>query len=118
NYWRQVPADTESPRVFGQMDVFTRFYLRRARPTDFYVHVWWEDDPRGRRTLIGQFGPFNVAFQPADLVRDSSFRLHNVQFRGVGRHTVRLVRRRRAVTPLVGRWDVLVKTHFAVERVP
>ena len=31
NYWREVPADTEFPRVFGRLDLCTRFYLKRAQ---------------------------------------------------------------------------------------
>ena len=116
NYWRRVPADTEFPRVFGQMDLFTRFYLTNARPAEFFVRVWWDDSPTRGRELIGQFGPFLVPFQPADLVRDYAFRLYNIQFRGVGRHTIRLVRDRRAAWPATSGWGVVAETHFTVER--
>ena len=118
NYWREVPPETEFPRVFGRLDLFTRFYLTRARPVEYHVRVWWEDTPRPRHELIGQYGPFPVPFRPDELVRDRVFRLQNVQLRGVGRHTVRLVRLRPASVWRRGRWAVIAETHFCVERGP
>ena len=118
NYWREVPADTEFPRVFGRLDLFTRFYLTRARPVEYYVRVWWEDTPRPRHERVGQYGPFPMHFRTDELVRDRVFRLQNVQLRGVGRHTVRLVRLRPASVWQRGRWAVVAETHFCVERGP
>lgn len=118
DYWRQVPGDTEFPRVYGQLDLFTRFYLDCAQPVEFRVHVWWEDHPGRQRRRIGQFGPFNVVFQSGEFVRDYAFRLHNVQFQGIGRHTVRLLRKRRGELASAGRWAVVAETHFTVERGP
>lgn len=119
DYWRSVPGDTEFPKVFGRLDVFTRFYLSRAKPTDFLVKVWWEDNPRRRRELVGEYGPFRVPFQPGDLVLDRVFRLYNLEFRGTGRHTIRLIRDRAANrSPLSRRWVTIAQTHFTVERTP
>ncbi len=118
NYWREVPGDTEFPRVFGRLDLFTRFYLNRANPVDYYVRVWWEDTQRPRHELVGQFGPFPTPFRTDELVRDRVFRLHNVQLRGVGRYAVRLVRPRPASVWRRGQWAVVAETHFCVERGP
>ena len=119
NYWREVPGDTEFPRVFGRLDLFTRFYLNRANPVEYYLRVWWDDCPRlNRRDLIEQYGPFLVPFRPDELVRDRVFRLQNVQLRGAGRHTVRLIRLLPASVWRIGRWAVVADTHFFVERGP
>jgi hypothetical protein len=116
NYWREVPPDTEFPRVFGRLGLFTRFYLYDARTVDYFVRVWWDDTPRPRPELVGEYGPFPTAFRPDVLVRDRVFRLHNVQLRGVGRYTVRLVRLRPASVWKRSRWAVASETHFIVER--
>lgn len=118
NYWREVPPDTEFPRAFGRLDLFTRFYLTRARPVEYYVNVWWEDTPRPKHELVGRFGPFPIHFRPDELVRDRVFRLQNVQLRGVGRYTVRLVRFRKKPFWEKSRWVSVAETHFCVERGP
>ena len=37
NYWHDVPADTEFPRSLMRMDLFTRFYLEKAKPCEFLL---------------------------------------------------------------------------------
>ncbi|MBA4065884.1 MAG: hypothetical protein C0501_19625 [Isosphaera sp.] len=115
DYWRTVPADTEFPKLFGQLDVFTRFYMEQARPTVFRVQVSWVDHPSGVPEVIGDYGPFRVDFDPAETVRDVSFRLPMIRLQGVGRHTVELMR------PVKSGWRAgelvpIAHTHFFVER--
>ncbi len=92
DYWHEVPLDAEFPRVIGQLDLFTRFYLQNAQPTEFLVAIRWLDSPtrQGRRAV--RFGPFAVHFQPHELVHDHSFRVVNIRLGGVGRYSIRLVR--------------------------
>lgn len=74
-----VPADTEFPYTVPRIHVFTRFYLERAKPTDFRVRVLWLDHPSGIPEEIGLFGPYRVPFSRAAVVRDCSFNLHNIR---------------------------------------
>src|SRR5713226_5071039 len=69
DYWHDVPADTEFPRTLLRMDLFTRFYLERAKPCKFYLQVWWLDHPSGMQEMLGQFGPFLVNFRKGESVR-------------------------------------------------
>lgn len=82
DYWHEVPADVEFPRMIGRLDLFTRFYLRNARPTEFLVAIRWLDSStrQGRRPV--RFGPFTVNFQPNEFVRDHSFRVINIRLGG------------------------------------
>lgn len=115
DYVHEVPADAEFPRWLARVDLFTRFYLRRAAPVDFWVRVWWLDAPRQRTRFVEQFGPFPVPFQAHETVRDCVFRLANVPLPGVGLYAIRLTRRR----PFGWRgseFGIVTETHFRVER--
>jgi hypothetical protein len=112
DYWYDVPADAEFPRVVGRMDFFTRFYLRRAKPTAFYVSVCWADAPDLGRRRPARHGPYVVNFQPTDVVYDHSFRVVNIRLpgagrgaggRGPGRPPNRRKRRTRSASPAGGR---------------
>jgi hypothetical protein len=70
DYWYEVPPDTEFPRTIVRMDLFTRFYLQRAKPTEFFIQIWWMDHPSGDEEKIGIFGPFQVNFKPNIIVKD------------------------------------------------
>jgi hypothetical protein len=115
NYWHHVPPDTEFPYDLGRVDLFTRFYVTGASPTEFFVRVWWLDAPRGKPELAGHFGPFRVDFRPDESVRDHPFRIYNVRVNGVGRHAIRLLRRRPGGWR-AGRLAVQFETHFSVVR--
>jgi hypothetical protein len=115
DYWRTVSADAEFPKVFGRLDAFARFYLEQARPTVFRVQVSWVDHPSGVPEVVGDYGPFRVAFHHAETVRDVSFRLPTIQLQGTGRHRVELLR------PVKSGWRagelvLIAVTHFYVER--
>jgi hypothetical protein len=115
DYTYDVPPDTEFPRRLGQIDLFTRFYLEQAGPTDFFVLVRWTDSPDEQRNRVGRYGPYTVAFDPPDIVRDHVFRLQNIQLPGVGRYAILLVIRR--LPDWKGRkFGKLTETHFVVER--
>src|SRR5690348_616839 len=88
DYIHDVPPDTEFPRRVGRIDLFTRFYLEDADPTDFFVLVRWTDSPDQQRKRAGRYGPYTVYFRSADLVRDHLFRVENLQLLGVGRYTI------------------------------
>jgi hypothetical protein len=109
-----VPADTEFPYTVPRMHLFGRFYLDRAKPTNFRVRIRWLDAP-GRPTVTGVFGPFTVPFVVDETVRDYSFNLHNVRLHGIGTHRVELIRER------PGGWRPgqvvrVATTFFVVER--
>jgi hypothetical protein len=115
DYTYDVPADTEFPRRLARIDLFTRFYLDRAGPTDFYVLVRWTDSPDDQRRRVGRYGPYTVAFRPTDVVRDQVFRVQNIQLPGIGRYEILLLRRRSP--DWKGRkYGILKQTHFLVER--
>lgn len=109
-----VPADTEFPRFLPRVDLFTRFYLRRAAPTDFLIRIEWRGASESRRPSRQRYGPFAVGFQPGDGVYDHAFRLVNVRLEGPGWYAVVLYRRK--LTALGPRWGRLVETHWFVER--
>lgn len=115
DYWHDVPVDAEFPRTIGRMDLFTRFYLERAKPVAFTVRVWWNDHPSGISESIGSYGPFPVPFRPRDGVRDVAFRLHGVRLLGVGRYSVELLRER-ARGWQAGELASIARTDFSVER--
>jgi hypothetical protein len=97
------------------MQLFTRFFLMRAKPTNFRVRVVWEDHPSGAPEEIGVFGIFSVPFARNDIVHDCSFNLHNIRLLGVGRHTVELLRER-VVFWNDDEWVPIARTFFYVER--
>jgi hypothetical protein len=115
DYWHEVPADAEFPRVIGKLDLFTRFYLQNARPAEFFVSVRWLDSPTRRGRRPARFGPFPVNFQPHESVHDHSFRVINIRLGGVGRYSIRLVRE---VEPdwQGRRFARLAETQFYVQR--
>lgn len=115
SHWLDVPADTEFPYTLPRMQVFTRFYLNGAKPTEFRVRLLWDDHPSGTAEEVGMFGPFAVPFTSAESIHDRSFNLYNIRLLGVGTHTVELLRER------VGTWDEnewvpIARTYFYVER--
>lgn len=115
SHWLDVPADTEFPYTVSRLHVFTRFYLNRARPTDFDIRVRWLGAPGNTSRVIGNFGPFTVPFARDATARDCSFNLHNIRLQGVGVHRVELIR------PRVRGWSAgkpvrVATTYFAVER--
>lgn len=114
-YWVDVPADTEFPHTVPRMQLFARFYLTNARPTDFRIRVVWEDHPSGVPELLDDFGPYPEAFTRHPNVHDRSFTLHNLQLHGVGRHTIELLRQRTSGWD-AGEWKAIKETHFVVER--
>ncbi len=115
SHWLDVPADTEFPFTVPRIHVFARFYLERARPTDFRVRVLWEDHPSGIPEQIGLFGPYRVPFTRSEGVRDWSFNLHNIRLQGMGLHSAEL-QRERIVAWAKGEWLPIKKTYYFVER--
>jgi hypothetical protein len=115
DYRFDVPADTEFPRFFPRIDLFTRFYLHRAKPVEFKVRVLWLDAPAGVQNRARSYGPFPVPFQRTDQVIDHSFRLVNVRIEGAGRYEVLLLRRHNSNFE-AGVWIRCAETHFFVER--
>jgi hypothetical protein len=115
DYWHEVQADAEFPRVIGKLDLFTRFYLRNADPTEFTIAIRWIDSPTRRARRAARFGPFPVNFQPHESVRDHSFRVVGIRLGGVGRYSIRLVRE---VEPdwQGRRFVVMAETQFYVQR--
>ncbi|HEV3387025.1 MAG TPA: hypothetical protein VG097_19560 [Gemmata sp.] len=115
DYWYDVPPDAEFPRTIAWMDLFTRFYLLKAKPVEFYIRVLWQDAPERSRRKIARFGPYMVGFKPDKTVHDHVFKIFNIRLQGVGRHTIQLLRRR------YGSWErprltKLIETHFFVEQ--
>jgi hypothetical protein len=92
DYWHEVPADAEFPRTIARLDLFTRFYLQNASPTEFIITIRWLDSPSRQERRPVRFGPFVVNFQRNEFVRDHSFRAINIRLSGVGRYSIRLVR--------------------------
>ena len=115
DYWYDVPADAEFPRRIGRMDLFTRFYLTRARPVEFFVRVLWLDVPTGGPRIIGRYGPELMSFRPDETVRDHVFKAVNLQVEGPGLHRILLLRERPA-NWRGRRFAVLAETHFFVRR--
>lgn len=115
DYWYEVPADTEFPRRIARMDFFTRFYLLKAKPVEFFVWVLWLDTPTRRPRILGRYGPELVGFRPDETIRDHVFKAINLQLQGAGLHRVVLLRER----PLGWhgrRFAKLAETHFFVRR--
>ena len=97
------------------MQLFTRFYLTHAKPTDFRIRVLWEDHPSGKAADIGTFGTYSVPFARSEVVHDRSFNLHNLRLLGSGTHTIELLRER--VIPWdENEWVPIARTYFFVER--
>lgn len=113
DYWHDVPADTEFPRRIARMDLFTRFYLAKAKLVVFFVWVLWVDPPKGKPRVLGRYGPESLAFRPEETVRDHVFKVFNLQLKGVGRHRILLLREK--PPGWSGRRFALVtETHFSV----
>lgn len=117
SHWLDVPADTEFPYTVPQLSLFTRFYLDRAKPTNFRARIWWRDHPSGIPEEVGTFGTFQVPFVPTEGVRDRSFNLHNIRLLGVGEHTIELLREK-IVENDENEWLPIAWTYFYVEREP
>jgi hypothetical protein len=115
DYWHDVPADTEFPRRIGRMDLFTRFYIRKAKPVEFFVRVLWLDTPTGTPRIIGRYGPELVSFRPDETVRDHVFKVIHLQLEGTGRHRILLLRERPDAWG-GKRFAVVTETHFFVRR--
>ena len=115
SHWFDVPADTEFPYTVSRLQVFTRFYLDQAKPTEFRVRVWWLDTPSGHPDLLHEFGTYSVPFTRRDTVRDWSFNLHYLRLKGTGLHHVQLVREKRVGWDADG-WRSIAETYFFVER--
>jgi hypothetical protein len=115
SHWIDVPADTEFPYTVPRIQVFTRFYLWHAKPTNFRVLVSWLNTPSGHPLVIGDFGPFTVPFTRNATARDASFNLHNIRLQGVGLHRVELVRERKLGWN-AGELVTKATTFFEVER--
>jgi hypothetical protein len=115
SHWLDVPADTEFPFTLPRMQLFTRFYLTRAKPTEFRVRLLWEDHPSGKAEEVGTFGPYSVSFTRNEVVHDRSFNLHNIRLLGVGLHTVELLRER-VVAWTENEWMPVAQTYFYLER--
>jgi hypothetical protein len=115
SHWRDVSADTEFPFTVPRMHLFTRFYLTRARPTEFRVRVSWLDVLGRVSHVVGSYGSFIVPFARDATARDWSFNLHNIRLHGTGLHRVELIRERtggwKAGTPVR-----VATTYFVVER--
>jgi hypothetical protein len=115
SHWRGVPVDTEFPFTVPRMQLYTRFYLTRARPTRFSVRVFWDGHPSGLAEDLGTFGPYLVPFPTAVTVHDCSFTVHNLQLQGVGSHRVELLREQLR-TWTADPWIPIYRTYFEVER--
>jgi len=115
DYIHDVPADTEFPRTLARVDLFTRFYLNGAKPTEFFVRVLWLDSPTPKLRRIGRYGPNLVSFQPNEAVHDHVFKVVNLRLAGAGRHRVLLLRKRTA-NWRGKRLAIIAQTHFTVER--
>jgi hypothetical protein len=115
SHWYDVPADTEFPFTVPRIHAFARFYIKRAKPTDFGVRVLWLDHPSGIPEEIGLFGPYRVPFTRVAVARDCSFNLHNIRLQGVGIHSVELLRER-VIAWTANEWLPIARTYFVVER--
>lgn len=115
SHWRDVPPDTEFPRTIARMQLFTRFYLQRARPTEFWLRVAWFRRHGEEPAELDTFGPYVVPFARDAVARDYSFNLHYVRLQGVGLHRIELLRE-----PRIGSISVdfvpIARTYFIVER--
>jgi len=114
SHWLDVPADTEFPYTVARMQLFARFYLTGASPTEFRVRITWLDTPWNVSQVIGSFGPFLVPFAADAKCRDCSFNLHNIRLQGTGEHRVDLLRVRRGWN--AGKLVRVAATYFNVER--
>ena len=114
SHWVDVPVDTEFPYTLPRMQLFARFYLTGARPTEFRVRITWLDTPWNVVQGIGSFGPFLIPFASDAECRDCSFNLHNVRLQGTGGHRVDLLRVRRGRN--AGKLVRVATTFFNVER--
>jgi hypothetical protein len=110
-----TPEDTEFPYRVTRMQVFARFYLEHAKPTEFLVRVKWLQAPGGAAQLVGMFGPFTVPFAHDATARDCSFSMNNIQLQGVGLHRVELLRERQRGLK-AGTLARIAATYFFVER--
>lgn len=115
SHWVDVPANTEFPYTVPRLQLFARFYIEQARPTEFRIRVVWEDHPSGLPELVGDFGPYSEPFTRHPSVHDRSFTLHNLQLQGVGRYTAELLRLRASGWD-AGEWRAIKETYFVVER--
>ena len=115
SHWVDAPTDTEFPYLVPRMQVFARFYLENAKPTEFLVRVRWLHAPGGVARVVGTFGPFVVPFAHDATARDCSFNLNNIQLQGMGLHRVELLRERTRGLK-AGKLARIATTYFVVER--
>jgi hypothetical protein len=88
-YVHTAPADTEFPWSLPRMDMFARF-IHGTGFAEFEVRVDWLDAPEGQREMQ-TYGPFRVAFRPAEPTRDTIFRCAGVPIDGPGRYLFSLL---------------------------
>lgn len=115
SHWLDVPADTEFPYTVSRLHVFARFFLRDTREREFKIRLLWDDPSREIETLIGEYGPYQTPIARGWVIHDRSFNLHNIQLRGVGRHTLELHRVRRYPSGYTESVNVR-ETYLQVER--
>jgi hypothetical protein len=108
----QVPADTEFPKTLASIDVFARFFIRRAGNARLRFRLQWE---RGVGAGERSDFPFLRQFTHAPNHQDERFRLANVRLPGEGWYHLTLSQRRRKGWK--GQvWTVLGTAIFFVER--
>jgi hypothetical protein len=114
DYWYAVPPDTEFPWTIPRLDLFVRFLVAGLGPTAISVRVFRLADDGGVLARMCEY-QFTVPFDPADRVREQSFRLPNVPLTGEGLYAVRVGRpfRHRWKGP---RWRPLGTDYFYVVR--
>jgi len=83
-----LPADTEFPASFAQLDLFARFF-DGIGVWDFEVQTLWVDAP-GKGSEVALLGPQRIHFRAGEPVRDYNFRLSNLPLPGVGRYQFQL----------------------------
>jgi len=109
------PPDTEFPVTVGQIDLFTRFYIRTAASDDFFVRLWSVGTDGLPEGLIDTFGPYHVDFPSDRTVLDRSFRVKYMTVARPGRYALCLSRRRNS-NWRGDRWAVLATEYIAIER--
>ena len=115
DFWQVFPPDAEFPQAVRQIDLFTRFYLTRARPAEFMIRVYRMNSAGQAVEKMDEFGPFAVDFHRSEIVRDRSFRITNVRLTGTGNYAIRILCQRRSGWR-AGKWAILRETHFRVEQ--
>lgn len=119
NYFRDVPADTEFPKLLPTYELFVRFHARRRIAGSVWVLI---SSPvtgeSGGRVIYRWRFALPVVTAPIDVVYDKGLKLVGVSVPGPGTYTIRVVRRAGRGWDGRRRWRVLGTDYFQVVRAP